>query len=128
MAESAGVVLELLVEPGVPLWLDQLLEDVADQPLLVGGEKITPHRGLGHVPVVAHPRPQQAKLLVDVVPGKADLLPLLGRERRVQTTREGLGRLGGDAAGHREEGRTAGRHGGAGGRRAEQPAAGEPGE
>ena len=83
VAEAAGVVLELLVEPGVPVGLDELLEDVADEPLLVLREEVARHGGLGGVPVVAHAGAQQAELRVHVVPRKADRLPLLGRERGV---------------------------------------------
>ena len=43
VAEAAGVVLELLVEPRVPLGLDQVLNDVANELLLVLREEVALH-------------------------------------------------------------------------------------
>ena len=97
--ESARVVLELLVEPGMPFRGDQLLEDVANQPLLLAGEKTARHVGFGGIPVVCHPRAEQAEFRVHMIPGKTDLFPLLRRERGVQQAGERLGRFLRDGGG-----------------------------
>ena len=77
VSEAPGVVLQLLVEAGMPFRGDELLENVANEPLLLTGEKAARHVGLGGVPVVGDPRAEQAEFRVDVIPAKADLFPLL---------------------------------------------------
>ena len=84
LAVAARIVLELLVDPRVPLGVDDPLEDAADEVLLVlGVEVVVDDVVVGDVPVVGDARPQQAALRILVIPGKADRLALLGRERVV---------------------------------------------
>ncbi|MFN9959841.1 MAG: hypothetical protein ACK55I_42700, partial [bacterium] len=61
VAEAAAVVLHLAVEALVPGGIDEALEDLADEPPLVRREEVAGDLGVGGVPVVAHPGPQQAE-------------------------------------------------------------------
>ena len=83
----------------MPFGGDQLLEDVADESLLVAGEKAARHVGLGGIPVVGDPGAEQTEFRVHMIPGKADFFPLLRRQRGVQQPGEGLGRLLRDCGG-----------------------------
>ena len=80
VAETADVVIKLLVEALVPLRGGDALEDAADHRLLIGRVEIALDGGLGDAPVVFQTRAQKTALRVHVVPGKADLLPLFGFE------------------------------------------------
>ena len=75
-----------------PIGLNQADKDVADQPLLVGRVEIAVDHRLGDVPVGRYPSPQQSSESVLVLPGKTDLLPLLGGERVVKDLYQRFGR------------------------------------
>ena len=81
-----------LIDPLVPVGVDDAFEDAADDRLLILGVEIAVDELLGDVPVVGHARPQQAALRILVVPRKANRLALLGRKRFEQHLHQRLGR------------------------------------
>ncbi len=92
---AARIVAKLLVDPRVPLGADDAFEDAANNGPLIVGVEIAFNEFVGDIPVVRHARPQQAPLRILIIPGEANRLALLGRQRIVQRLHQRLGRLRG---------------------------------
>src|SRR5207253_2695549 len=72
----AGVVAQLLAQPGVPVGVKNAFENLQNQFLLLLGEKVAIDRRLGDVPVVRDMGAEQAAAIL-VVPVEADGFLLL---------------------------------------------------
>ncbi len=122
VAESAGIVFELLIDAGVPLGLDDPLEDGADHGPLILGEEVAVDLGLGDVPVIADMGAKQSpiplRFAFDIVPIEADRILLLWAERVVKRFDDRLRRRARRRAGRIgsvcQQGRADCRHGGQG--------------
>ena len=84
MAVATAIVVQLLIDFGNPIGMEQSLVDGPNNVLLIFAVEIAVDRRLGDVPVIADPRGEQTALRIDIVPIEGDDVPLLGLERIVQ--------------------------------------------
>ncbi len=115
---AAGVVLELLEDAGVPVRVDDALEDVVDDLLLLLGVEVAADVRPGDLPVVGRRESAAGRaflgvlFLLDVIPVEADGLLLLVGQGLIESLDGRLGGASGTGSGfaarHGEEGQAGG--------------------
>ena len=71
LAESAHIVLELLVEALVPIGAGHAFKDAPDEGLLILVVEVAGHDGIGDAPVVLDPGAQETPFRIGMIPAKA---------------------------------------------------------